>query len=210
MAVPVFTYQKLSPSLPHFPHSAPTLPSWIMSFTTLFFDSPKVLNSNIRYEDADVNYTIRTAQPNPSLRQITSLEGPPGRPKAMIDWKSRAFEIRGAKRFIEQLCTKRGTFSSSRYWSWFDAEEYKVKWEAEIEHTWTIHAYDGRVLASFTPKTRRLFHANTMPMLKISPSITDEDEEEFIILILLYSETKRMESLRKRPLSVFTRRRHKN
>ncbi|KAJ7258384.1 hypothetical protein B0H12DRAFT_1109771 [Mycena haematopus] len=177
-----------------------------MSFTTLVFDSPKILNSRICGEDdPDLTYTTYTIQ-NRSSRQTTSLHGSPGRPKAIIDWTRRTFEIRGAKRNIEQLRSKRGTFSSSRFWSWFDAEEYRVKWAAEIEHTWTVYSYDGTVLATFTPRTRRLFHPNTMPVLKVSPSVVDEDEGEFLMLILLYSETKRMESLRKRPLSVFTRR----
>ncbi|KAJ6469254.1 hypothetical protein C8R45DRAFT_1105123 [Mycena sanguinolenta] len=175
-----------------------------MSFTTLLFNSSKILNSRICGEDdPHLTYTTCTI-PNRTSRQTTSLQGSPARSKAIIDWTRHTFEVHGRKREIEQLSSKRGTFSSSRYWSWFAADEYRVKWASEMENTWTVYSYDGSVLATFTPKIRRMFHDNVMPVLKLSPSVVDEDEGEFIMLILLYSETKRRE---KRRLSVFRRRR---
>jgi hypothetical protein len=59
-----------------------------------------------------------------------------------------------------------------------------------------VYSYDGTILATFTAYTRRFLRDNSMPVLSVSESITDENEQQFLILILLYSETKRMESLR--------------
>jgi hypothetical protein len=95
-----------------------------------------------------------------------------------------------------------------------------VKYEAEIAHTWTVrsftghsshhsshralpfqfqvYAYDGTVLAMLTTRIHHLFHDDSLPLLKISPSVTDDRELQFILLILLYSETKRRDrSLKK-------------
>jgi len=174
-----------------------------MSFTTLTFDSPKILRSNIYFEhDPDVEYTTSTVKKRTS-RQTTTLAAPgapPGTPNAtaIIDWKRNTFEINGSTRKVEELRTKRATFSSSRYWSWFEEEEYRVKYAAEAEHTWSVYSYDGTALATFATNIHRFFHDNSRPVMHMSPSITDEDERQFLILILLYSETKRMERLKER------------
>ncbi|KAF7348712.1 hypothetical protein MVEN_01390100 [Mycena venus] len=171
------------------------------SSTTLIFDSSKILDSSIHSEDdPDMDYTISTVKRR-SSRQTTSLAGASGTPTAIIDWKSDTFAISGSTRKVEQLRTKRGTFSSSRYWSWYDQEEYRVKYAAEMEYTWSIYGYDGTVLATFT-NIQRFFNNNSMPVLHMSPSINNEFERQFLILILLYSETKRMESLKERPFSM--------
>ncbi|KAJ6529332.1 hypothetical protein B0H19DRAFT_531593 [Mycena capillaripes] len=168
--------------------------------TTLTFDSPKILKSALRcVDDRDVKYTTTTVRAH-SSRQTTSLDGAPGTPNAVIDWKRGTFEISGARRHMADLKTKRVTFSSSRYWSWFDCEEYKVKYAAVEDNTWTVFSYSGTVLATFTSKIRRMFNDNALPVLRISSAIRDEDERLFIILVLLYSETKRLESLKERPL----------
>ncbi|KAJ7908693.1 hypothetical protein B0H13DRAFT_2016278 [Mycena leptocephala] len=171
--------------------------------TTLIFDSPKILKSTLRDDDdREVKYITTTVQQGRSNRHTTSLEGAPGTPNAVIDWKKKTFEISGSKRNMADLRSRRARFSSSRYWSWFDCEEYKVKYEAEMENTWTVFSYSGTVLATFTSQVQRIFKDNAQPVLRISESIQDEVERRFIILVLLYSETKRLESLKERPLSV--------
>lgn len=124
--------------------------------TTLIFDSPKILKSTLRDDDdREVKYITTTVQQGRSNRHTTSLEGAPGTPNAVIDWKKKTFEISGSRRNMADLRNRRARFSScvkpyacfirtqlisdsSRYWSWFDCEEYKVKYEAEMENTWTV------------------------------------------------------------------------
>ncbi|KAJ6481326.1 hypothetical protein C8R47DRAFT_1218492 [Mycena vitilis] len=161
-----------------------------MSLTTLTFASPKILRSTIRSDDPEVKYTTNTVKKQ-SSRQTTTLEGPPGIGDAVIDWKGNTFEMSGSTRHISELRTKRATFSTSRYWSWFDEEEYKLKYG---ERTWTVYSYDGSVLATFATNTHRFFRDNTMPVIHMSPSLADEEERRFIILVLLYSETIRKDS----------------
>ncbi|KAJ7191193.1 hypothetical protein GGX14DRAFT_579164 [Mycena pura] len=173
-----------------------------MSFTTLTFDSPKILTSTLRStDDGTVEYTVTTVKKGTS-RQTTSLAGTSGKPSAIIDWREKAFEISGSRRNLNELQSKRTTFSPSRYWSWFDNDEYKVKYSAELDNTWTLFSYSGQVLAMLTSKINRFLRKNENPVLRISSSIDDEDERQFIILVLLYSETKRLKSLKERPLSV--------
>ncbi|KAJ7306215.1 hypothetical protein DFH08DRAFT_824871 [Mycena albidolilacea] len=166
-----------------------------MAFTTLIFNSSRILDSEIHCgEDHALEYTTRTVKTR-SSRQTTSLEGAETS-TSKIDWKRQTFEIAGSTRKIAQMRTKRAAFSSSRYWTWLDQEEYRVKYEAEMDRTWTVYSYDGTILATFTAYTRRFLRDNSMPVLSISENITDENEQQFLILILLYSETKRLESLR--------------
>ncbi|KAJ7894317.1 hypothetical protein B0H14DRAFT_2683937 [Mycena olivaceomarginata] len=184
-----------------------------MSFAIFTFDCPKILKSNIHCED-DLEYTTSTVnKPSSRSRQTTSLLAPrppgtPNGPAAIIDWAQGTFEVAGRTRRIDELCAKRGTFSSSRYWTWLTAEEYRVKYEAETAHTWTVYAYDGTVLATLTTRIHYFFHDDSLPLLEISPSVTDDRELQFIILILLYSETKRRDrSLKKRIGANFAKRR---
>ncbi|KAJ6529917.1 hypothetical protein DFH09DRAFT_1184887 [Mycena vulgaris] len=183
-----------------------------MAFTTFTFDCPKILKSNIHCED-DLEYTTSTVnKPSSRSRQTTSLGAPrppgtPNGPAAIIDWAQDTFEVAGRTRRIDELCAKRGTFSSTRYWNWFTAEEYRVKYEGEIAHTWTVYAYDGTVLAMLTTHIHHFFHDDSLPLLRISPSVTDDSELQFILLILLYSETKRRDrSLKKRMVANFIKR----
>ncbi|KAJ7154512.1 hypothetical protein C8R46DRAFT_1356574 [Mycena filopes] len=187
-----------------------------MSLTSFTFSSGTILKSTLTPDDdEDVEYTTVTtgaaqagrggAVQKRNARQTTYLQGAPETPHSVIDWKRNTFEISGMKRHLSALRMKRSTFSSTRYWTWFDAEEYKVKYEAETDNTWTVFSYDGSVLATFTSKVQRLFNRTSMPVMCLSEGLVDEDERRFIMLVLLYSETKRLESLRERPLSVFMR-----
>jgi len=170
--------------------------------TIFTFDSAKILNSALRSaHERSVAYTITTEKIG-SSRRTTALKGPDGAAPAIIDWKRKTFEISGSRRDMADLRTTRGTFSSSHYWSWFDCEEYKVKYASEVDNSWTVYSYSGQVLATFTSNIRRVLKDNSLPTLSLAPSIRDEDERQFIILLLLYSETKRLNSLKKRPLSV--------
>ncbi|KAJ6599749.1 hypothetical protein DFH09DRAFT_626127 [Mycena vulgaris] len=171
---------------------------------TFTFDSPKILNTTLRPDAGSPAYTITTFKKG-SSRQRTSVEGAPGMPDAVIEWKDGAFTIGDATRDIAELRKKRATFSASRYWTWFDCEEYRVKYESKGEHTWTVFSYSGTVLATFRSNIHRVFHENVLPVLCMLASIRDEEERRFIILVLVYSETKRLESLKEVKTRAFWR-----
>ncbi|KAJ6481325.1 hypothetical protein C8R47DRAFT_595556 [Mycena vitilis] len=165
---------------------------------TLRFDSFNIIDSDLCSDNGQKTiYTTSTVRAR-SRRQTTSLRlaGAPGTQDARIDWKRNTFEIARLKRDMAELRTRQGTFSSSHYWSWFDCEEYKVKYAAEEDNTWTVVSYSGTVLATFTSRIRRILHDDDLPVLRISPRIRDENERCFVILVLLYSETKRLEGLK--------------
>ncbi|KAJ7794540.1 hypothetical protein B0H14DRAFT_2621815 [Mycena olivaceomarginata] len=130
-------------------------------------------------------YTTRTVKTR-SSRQNTSLEGAETS-TSKIDWKRQTFEIAGSTRKIAQIRTKRAAFSSSRYWTWLDQEEYRVKYEAEMDRTWTVYSYDGTILATFTAYTRRFLRDNSMPVLSVSEEYHRRGTS---------NKTKRLESLR--------------
>ncbi|KAJ7484153.1 hypothetical protein FB451DRAFT_1231657 [Mycena latifolia] len=177
----------------------------MQSLTTFTFDSAKILTTTLFSRDAgSMKYTTSTVKKG-SSRQSTALEGAPGTPNAVIDWKGKTFTISGSTRDVAELRKKRATFSSSRYWTWFDCEEYRVKYESDLDHTWTVFSYSGAVLATFASNVHRVFQDNLLPVLCMSTSICDEEERRFIILVLLYSETKRLESLKE--VASFGRRR---
>ncbi|KAJ7636675.1 hypothetical protein FB45DRAFT_907074 [Roridomyces roridus] len=176
-------------------------------FSTFTFDTHNILDGSLRsVPDQSVAYSIRTEETGPGSsrerrRTILQLQGGAGAP-ACIDWKQKTFEISGVTRNISEVRTSRGRFkfSPSHHWSWFDCEEYKLKYGAEVEHSWTVYSYSGETLATFTSNVRHLHNKKALPVLSICPSIRDEEERRFIILVLLYSETKRHQKELRRSL----------
>ncbi|KAJ7484144.1 hypothetical protein FB451DRAFT_1554746 [Mycena latifolia] len=160
------------------------------SFSTFTFDSAKILDTTIRSADErPLMYTTTTT--GDSAEKRTALAGAQGSRDAAIDWKQDTFSIGYATRAVGELRTKRTLFSSSRYWIWFESEECKVKYE---NNAWTVLSYSGSLLAEFTPnKYTKRGGRNALPVLRLAPSVRDEDERRFIILVLLYSETKRLD-----------------
>nr|GAT55712.1 predicted protein [Mycena chlorophos]GAT55713.1 predicted protein [Mycena chlorophos] len=184
-------------------------------FDTLLFSSPKILSSTLLHsDDKEVAYTVNTVRVGRQKATTTLLEyvdtaegGAHGQQVQVgtIDWRAKTFEVGlggGERRKVHDLYTKRGTFSSSRYWSWFDQDEYKVKYSAEAEHTWTLFSYSGQAIATLTSRVQRIIGASSLPTIRILSNIQTDDERRFIILVLLYSETKRLESITERPLSM--------
>ncbi|KAF7326309.1 hypothetical protein MKEN_00484300 [Mycena kentingensis (nom. inval.)] len=172
-------------------------------FVSLAFSTSKILSGELHDVDKEVEYTVGTVKRG-STRLTTALREPGAgkEPTALIDWRARLFEISGHRKRVVEMKSTKGAFSSSRYWSWFDEEEYRVKYSAEMAHTWTLYSYTGDVLATLTSAVHRLLAQNSLPVLRIASTVTDEDERRFIVLVLLYSETKRLESVKERPISV--------
>ncbi|CAK5272510.1 unnamed protein product [Mycena citricolor] len=169
--------------------------------STLTFDSAQILQTIVRdAQDQQVEYNVQTTTANgrgvDKKRWMTFVEVE-GVATAAIDWREKTFEISGTRCALSKMRRKRSAFASSRYWTWFDCEEYKVKYEAEAVNTWTVYSYTGSVLATFSASTSRLFRGKTNPILTLSSSVSDEEERQFILLVLLYSETRRMEGLKK-------------
>ncbi|KAJ6599747.1 hypothetical protein DFH09DRAFT_1128725 [Mycena vulgaris] len=168
----------------------------MLSFTTFTFDSAKILRSTLRSADErPLTYTTSTVTATaPDESPRTALAGADGTPNAVIDWRHNTFSIGNSTRHVSELRQKRTMFSSSRYWSWFDCEECKVKRQGNM---WTVFSYSGGVLATFTPNINR-GSRKSLPILTLAASVRDEEERRFIILVLLYSETKRLEGLKQK------------
>jgi hypothetical protein len=56
-----------------------------------------------------------------------------------------------------------------------------------------VASSNGAEIAWMTPRVAHLFRASTPAVLRLAPELRDEDARRFIILVLLYSETRRMD-----------------
>ncbi|KAJ7051492.1 hypothetical protein C8F01DRAFT_1174732 [Mycena amicta] len=161
------------------------------------FDSTNILKSALRDSYLARVYTTRTTNQAPFVRSQTTLEHGPSGTQAVIDWQTRTFQIGSGvgettqTRAVDGL-KRKTAFSATRYWRWGDGEEYKVKYS---DATWTLNSASGTLLASLSSATEHLIrqHLNSLPVLRIARSVQDETQRQFIILLLLYSETKRLE-----------------
>ncbi|KAJ6540392.1 hypothetical protein B0H19DRAFT_1175580 [Mycena capillaripes] len=157
---------------------------------TFTFDSERILKSTIR-DDRSTRYTTNTVKQT-LLRHTTTLEDSSGGACATINWRDRTFEIGGRTDSIDQLKRKVSNFSLTRYWRWSDGEEYKVKY-SEADNKWTVTVDTGEVVAEFASSILRTFKPSSLPVWRIARVIGDEDERHFLLLLLLYSETRRLD-----------------
>ncbi|KAF7324198.1 hypothetical protein MKEN_00642800 [Mycena kentingensis (nom. inval.)] len=155
------------------------------------FDSDRLLNSALRDVYLKRQYTTSTAKHGPFSRPPTLLEAAASGAKATIDWKARTFEIGGTLQAVDGLKKKTSSFSGTRYWRWGEGEEYKVRYG---DNMWIISSSDSAdPIATLTSATAHVFKANPLPVLKIAQSLRVEEQRQFLILVLLYSETKRLD-----------------
>lgn len=61
-----------------------------------------------------------------------------------------------------------------------------------VYNTFQVTASTGEVVAEFTSTVERALRSNLFPVWRIARDVRDE-ERQFLLLILLYSETKRLE-----------------
>ncbi|KAJ7431601.1 hypothetical protein FB451DRAFT_1486601 [Mycena latifolia] len=154
--------------------------------TTYNFDQRDILNSFVRAaHDHSVQYITSTDR----RRQRTTLAGKSGS-DAVIDWEGASFEIAGCRRAIGALKRRTSSLSSSRYWTFSLLEEFKVRYD---DGAWTVATSNGAQIASMSSHVARVFRDSTPAVLRFSPELRDEDERRFIILVLLYSETRRLD-----------------
>ncbi|KAJ7307654.1 hypothetical protein DFH08DRAFT_492973 [Mycena albidolilacea] len=152
------------------------------------FDSERITKSSIQSTETHSRYTTRTVK-HVLSRHCTILEDSTGTVCGTIDWRERTLELGGKKASIEQLKRKVSNFSMTRYWKWVDGDEYKVKY---AENMWIVTASMGEVVAEFTSTVERALRSNLFPVWRIARDVRDE-ERQFLLLILLYSETKRLD-----------------
>ncbi|KAJ6471603.1 hypothetical protein C8R47DRAFT_745302 [Mycena vitilis] len=158
---------------------------------TFTFDSERILKCTI--QAADDSYTIVTVK-HGSTRHHTTLKNSSGRACATINWHNRTFEIGGDTNSVDQLKRKASHFSLTRYWRWSgDGEEYRVKYGSN--DAWTVTSSNGAVIASLTSSVEHPSGFTTLPVLHIARNIHDETERQFLLLVLLYSEAKRLDRL---------------
>ncbi|KAJ7448686.1 hypothetical protein B0H11DRAFT_340636 [Mycena galericulata] len=156
------------------------------------FDSENILRSGIRGKDRSLQYRTNTVKHYFS-RDHTTIEDASGHTRGTINWQERrSFQISERRNEIPSLKRKLSTFSWTRYWKRTEGEEYQVKYSS-VENTWTVKTSTGETIGELHSRVERLFKANSTPTLFIGGDIRDEDEQLFILMVLLYSETRRLD-----------------
>ncbi|KAJ6623291.1 hypothetical protein B0H10DRAFT_2010756 [Mycena sp. CBHHK59/15] len=156
--------------------------------------SHKILKCSICSDsEYDIRYMTTTTKKGYARHHTALEDGTSGAAGATIDWRERTFEISGTRQDVAQMKTQKSMFSGTRYWRWLDGEEYKVKYWGG-ENTWQVLTPTEEVVAAFTSYIGRIFSEDSLPILRISHNIREEAQRRFLILILLYSETKRLDS----------------
>ncbi|KAF7300087.1 hypothetical protein MKEN_01331800 [Mycena kentingensis (nom. inval.)] len=182
------------------------------------FDSAHILRSALRDTYLARVYTTRTVSTGSFQRSTTTLEHATNGSAAVIDWTGKSFQVGADTAYVETLKRKANAFSGyvplasralsasavagtlsdahrldrTRYWRWGNGDEYRVKYS---DNMWTVSSQSGTLLASLSSATAHIVRQdlNSLPVLRISPAVADETQRQFIILIMLYSETKRIE-----------------
>ncbi|KAJ7869792.1 hypothetical protein B0H13DRAFT_2350794 [Mycena leptocephala] len=154
----------------------------------LTFQSKDILNSHLNNGHSNL-YTTSTdrgmlGRKVTSLEMAGSLSGSTGK----IHWRDKTFELGGKTQKWKELEGSTKWFSLDREWEW-SGYTYTVK---HAHHKWTVTNSHGEV-ACLTEYKPHLFHDSEHATLRISPEIRDEHQRAFIILVLLYSETKRLD-----------------
>jgi hypothetical protein len=189
----------------------------------LTFQSKDILNSHLNNGHSNLYTTSTDrgmlGRKVTSLEMAGSLSGSTGK----IHWRDKTFEIGGKTQKWKELEGSTKWFSlyvfletselilniltfRDREWEW-SGHTYTVK---HAHHKWTVRNHSscesqiisfsnrqvtnshGEV-ACLTEYKPHLFHDNEHATLRISPEIQDEHQRAFIILVLLYSETKRLD-----------------
>ncbi|GLB34685.1 hypothetical protein LshimejAT787_0202500 [Lyophyllum shimeji] len=119
-----------------------------------------------------------------------------------IDWKEETFVIGGrSAKWANLKCKLSRRSGSAREWKWF-GERFTVKYESGTGR-WTAksgspaHADD----AVFTVRKHRIFGADDPATIEFALNVSARDMV-FLILVLIYSETKRQQRKEKVAVAV--------
>ncbi|KAJ6616762.1 hypothetical protein B0H10DRAFT_1376197 [Mycena sp. CBHHK59/15] len=91
---------------------------------------------------------------------------------------------------MEKISSSGGWFTSAREWNW-SGQTYTIK---HSHRGWTATTSDGTEVARFSPYKLHLLNSSEHGSLQISPYIQDEHERVFIIVVMIYSATKRQQA----------------
>ncbi|CAK5282145.1 unnamed protein product [Mycena citricolor] len=176
------------------------------------FEAESILEGAIRNaEDRARRYTLETSK-SEHARQTTTVENRVATICANIDWRTRSFKIGQNESGVDVMKRAGSAFSrcapgvvllpaggplneslcSVRYWRWLGGEEYQLKYSNSAD-AWTVSDANGTVLAELKSSISPIFGQTSLPLLRISPTVRSEEERLFFLLVLVYSETKRLD-----------------
>ncbi|CAK5282144.1 unnamed protein product [Mycena citricolor] len=159
------------------------------------FEAESILEGAIRNaEDRARRYTLETSK-SEHARQTTTVENRVATICANIDWRTRSFKIGQNESGVDVMKRAGSAFSSVRYWRWLGGEEYQLKYSNSAD-AWTVRRVsdaNGTVLAELKSSISPIFGQTSLPLLRISPTVRSEEERLFFLLVLVYSETKRLD-----------------
>lgn len=184
----------LSVSLP-----APRLINLLPLMPNFTFSKQDILNTDLHHDPAGRSTSYRIDTTTGFRGRKTTTLVPTGRSSshripAAIHWRERTFEMGGVKHDWSTLKHNTGgIFSSSREWRW-SRKSYTVKFHHAI---WTasLTSSPHTTRATFSPYKSHWFSPNESGQISIPVDVSDEDTA-FLILVMIYSETKRLDSAR--------------
>ncbi|KAF8816008.1 hypothetical protein BYT27DRAFT_6483579 [Phlegmacium glaucopus] len=168
-----------------------------------FDNDSNVLNARLHAShDNSIIYSISTTSHTlwgpqyTYLRDTNPVLGGEPITVGTIDWREKTFEIRGERKSIENI--KRipnGLLNESRFWRWSDdREEYEIIHEGNFIKKWKA-ILNGDAEATLSAPFRQQLFGKMKPMtLNLSRAALAKDEV-FLILVFIYSQTKRQEKM---------------
>ncbi|KAJ7445104.1 hypothetical protein FB451DRAFT_1568233 [Mycena latifolia] len=155
----------------------------------LTFKSKDILNNHLH--DTRQFHSNPYTTSSSSDRKTTTLKtaGFLSSSAGKIHWRDKSFEIGGRTKKWRKVESSAGWFTSGREWEW-SGHTYTVK---HSHNKWTATNSQGSTVAHFAPHKFYLFSSSEHASLNISPEIQDEHQRAFLILVMLYSETKRQD-----------------
>ncbi|CAK5266562.1 unnamed protein product [Mycena citricolor] len=169
------------------------MPAVTHALQDLPFDTENVLQAVIRNRgDHSRRYGIRTYYSDDySTRTETTIENRVGTICGVIDWEKKSFRIGNKVEWVDTMKRKAGMLSAVRYWKWLKGEEFRIQYMNSGD-SWTASNDRGEIVAELKLSAVSFGAGETsVPVLRMSLTLRNEDDRLFLLLVLLYSEAKR-------------------